>query len=108
MEYQKIINLLDNTPNQTCKFSTRKRVEINGNSHGKYDNGKLIRFKTLMIRSSLCDYSDAYIHVKGTITIQNTAAAVAAANNANKNVILKNCAPFANCVSEINNTQVMQ
>ena len=58
-----------------------------------------------MIRSSLCDYSDAYLHVKGTISIPNLAAADAAANNANKKVIVKNCDPFKNCMSEINNTQ---
>ena len=56
--------------------------------------------------SSLCDYSDAYILVKGTITVNNTASADANANNTNKKVILKNCAPFINCISEKNNTQV--
>ena len=56
-----------------------------------------------MLRSSLCDYSDAYILVKGNITVNNTAAA---ANNTNKKVIFKNCAPFTNCISKINNTQI--
>ena len=59
-----------------------------------------------MLRSSLCDYSDAYILVKGNITVNNTAAAGAAANNTNKKVIFKNCAPFTNCISKINNTQI--
>ena len=59
-----------------------------------------------MLKSSLCDYSDAYILVKGTISVNNTAAADAAANNANKKVIFKDCAPFTNCISEINNTQI--
>ena len=59
-----------------------------------------------MLRSSLCDYIDAYILVKGTITINNTAAQGAAANNTNKKVIFKNCAPFTTCISEINNTQI--
>ena len=59
-----------------------------------------------MLKSSLCDYSDAYILVKGTISINNTAAQGAAANNTNKKIILKNWAPFTNCMSEINNTQV--
>ena len=59
-----------------------------------------------MLKSSLCDYSDAYIFVKGTISANNTAAAGAAANNINRKVIFKNCAPFTNCISEINNTQV--
>ena len=58
-----------------------------------------------MLKSSLCDYSDAYIHVKGTITVNNTAAD-ANANNTNKKVIFKNCAPFTKYVSEVNNTNV--
>ena len=60
-----------------------------------------------MLRSSLCDYSDAYILVKGNITVNNTAADGAAANNTNKKVIFKNCAPFTNCISKINNTQIV-
>ena len=60
-----------------------------------------------MLKSSLCDYSDAYILVKGTISANNTAAQGATANNTNKKVIFKNCAPFTNCISEINNTQVV-
>ena len=59
-----------------------------------------------MLRSSLCDYSDAYILVKGNITVNNTAADGAAANNTNKKVIFKNCAPFTDCISKINNAQV--
>ena len=58
-----------------------------------------------MPRSSLCDYSDAYILVKGTITVANTAAAGAAPNNDNKRVIFQNCAPFTSCINRINNTQ---
>ena len=59
-----------------------------------------------MLKSSLCDYSDAYILVKGTISVNNTAPAGAAANDINKKVIFKNCAPFTNCISEINNMQI--
>ena len=59
-----------------------------------------------MLRSSLCDYSDAYILVKGNITVNNTAADGAAANNTNKKVIFKNCAPITNYISKINNTQI--
>ena len=59
-----------------------------------------------MLKSSLCDYSDAYIFVKGTITVNDTATADADANNTNKKVIFKNCAPFTICISEINNTLV--
>ena len=60
-----------------------------------------------MLKSSLCDHSDAYILVKGTITANNTAAADADANNTNKKVIFKNCAPFTNCISEINNIDIV-
>ena len=66
---------------------------------------KLI-FKTLMLRSSLCDFSDAYILVEGSISVNNTAAEGAAANNTNKKVIVKNCAPFTKCISRINNTDI--
>ena len=59
-----------------------------------------------MLRSSLCDYSDAYILVKGNITVHNNVAEGAAANNINQKVILKNCALFTNCISKINNTQI--
>ena len=59
-----------------------------------------------MLKASLCDYSDAHILVKGTITVNNTAAQGAVANNTNEKVIFKNCAPFTNCISEINNTQI--
>ena len=59
-----------------------------------------------MLKSSLCDYSDAYIHVRGTITVNNTAVADANANNTNKKVIFKNCAPFTNCISQISNTDL--
>ena len=83
MEYQKIINLLENTPNQPTKFSTKNWVEINDESRRTYNTNSQIRSKTSMLRSSLCDYSDAYILVKGTLTVRNTAAAGQEANNAN-------------------------
>ena len=105
MEYQKIIHLLENTPNQLSKFRTKNRIEVNDESCGTYNVNSNIKFKTSMLRSSLCDYSDAYIHVSATITVPNTAAAGAAAHN-RKNIIIKNCAPFTNCISEINNTQI--
>ena len=61
-----------------------------------------------MLKSSLCDYSDAYILVKGTITINGRGADDAAreADERDKGVAFKNCAPFINCISEINNTQI--
>ena len=107
MEYQKIANLIDdNTLNQPSKFRRRNWIEINDEPRGAYNVNSQIKFKTRMLKSSLCDYSDAYILVKGTVTVNNTAAAGAAANNTNKKVIFKNCAPFTNCISEINNTQI--
>ena len=75
MEHQKIINLLDNTTNQPPKFRTKNWVEINDESRGTYNTNSQIRFKTSMLRTSLCDYSNAYILVKGTITVPNTAEA---------------------------------
>ena len=59
-----------------------------------------------MLRSSLCDYSDSYILVKGNITVNKTAVAGAAANNTNKKAIFENCAPFTNYISKISNTQI--
>ena len=53
-----------------------------------------------MLKCSLCDYCDAYILVKGNITVNNTAVDGATANNVTKKVIFKNCAPSANCISE--------
>ena len=87
MEYQKITNLLDNASNQPSKFRTRNWVEINDESSGTYSPNKQIKFETSMLRSSLCDYSDVYIIVKGNITVNNTAGAGAAATNINKKVI---------------------
>ena len=107
MEYQKIANLIDDdAPNQPSKFKTKNWVEINDESRGAYNVNSQIKFKTTMLKSSLCDYSDAYILVKGTISVNNTAAQSAAANNTNKKIICKNCAPFTNCINEINNTQI--
>ena len=100
------MNLLDNTSNQPSKFITKNWVEINYEWRGIYNFNSQIKFKTTMLRPSLCDYSDAYILVKGDTTVNSTAAAGAAANNINKKVIFKNRAPFTDCISEINNTQV--
>ena len=105
MKYQKIANLMDNASNQPSKFRTKNWVEINDESRGTYSVNSQIKYKTIMLKSSLCDYSDAYIIVKGTIAVNNTATDGAAANNTNKKVIFKNCAPFTNCISEIGNTQ---
>ena len=108
MEYPKIANLIDDTSNQRSKFRTKNWVEINDESRGTYNVNSQIKFKTTMLKSSLCDYSDAYILVKGTITITGAGADAAAtqADERDKGVAFKNRAPFINCISEINNTQV--
>ena len=69
MEYQKIANLSDSASNQPSKFITKKWVEVNDESRGGYTTGSDIKFKTTMLRYSLCDYADTYIVVKGKITI---------------------------------------
>ena len=71
MEHNKINNLLlseDNESEKLSKFNTRQYIEISSLSN-TYNENKSIRFKTPMLRSNLCDYSDAYILVKGTITV---------------------------------------
>ena len=68
MECQKIADLLNNESNQPSKFRTRNWVEINDESRGTYTSND-IKFKTTMIRSNLCDYADACILVKRTITV---------------------------------------
>ena len=105
MEYQKIANLLDNASNQPSKFRTQDWVEINDDKRGTYTSND-IKFKTTMLRSNLCDYADAHILVRGAITITGAGNDDAArqADERNKGVILKNCAPFTKCISRINNT----
>ena len=70
MEYQKIANLLGNTSDKVPRFITKKWIEVYDQSGEKCNTIKQIRFKTSMLRSDLCDYSDAYIAVKGDITIE--------------------------------------
>ena len=105
MGYEKIANLLNDESNKPSKFRTRNWVETNDNAAGVYSTNKLIRFKTTMLRSSLCDYSDAYMLVKGNITVNNSAAEGAASTNTNKKVIFKNCAPFTNCATKIDHAE---
>ena len=78
MEYQKTANLIDDTSNQPSKFRTKNWIEINYELRGGYNVNSQIKFKTTMLKSSLCDYSDAHIFVKGTISVNNAAAAGAA------------------------------
>ena len=67
--------MLENTTNQPSKFRTKKWVEVNDESRRKYNVNSQIKFKTSMLRSRLCDYSDAYILVSATIRTPNTAEA---------------------------------
>ena len=98
--------MLNDESNQPSKFRARNWVKINDEARGTYSPNKQIKFKTSMLRSSLCDYRNAYILVKGNITVNNTAADDDAANNTNKKVIFKNRAPCNNCISKINNTDI--
>ena len=108
MEYQKIANSLDNTLDEPFKFRTKNWVEINDESKGSYNSVNYIKFKTKMLSSNLNDYADAYIPIKGTITItgagdNDTAKQL---SERNKNVIFKNCAPFNKCISRTNGTEI--
>ena len=106
MEYRKVIILLDNTPNQLSRFRTKNWFKINDDSRGTYN--KQIKLKTSMLRSILFNCGNAYILVNGIITITGEGADDDAnqADEGDKEVILKNHAPFTDCISEINNTQV--
>ena len=106
MEYQKIINLLDNKSNRPSKYKTKNCVKIIDEPQETYNEDNQIRLKTSMLTSNLCNYSNAYILVKGTITVANTAAQGQLDNAINKKVRFKHLVPFVNCISRINNTQV--
>ena len=82
--------MLDNTSNQPSKFRMKNWVEINDDSCGTNNTNSQIKFKTTMLKSSLCDYSDAYIPVKGTIAV----AALAGGGGNDKEVIFENFVPF--------------
>ena len=103
MEFQKTTNFLNTTSHDKDlpKFVTKKWIEVYDQSGGNYNVNKEIRIKTSVLRSDLCDYSNAYIVVKGTITVANP-------NNAkrNKAVAFKNNAPFINCISKINGVKI--
>ena len=94
METQKIINLLNDSSNEESKFATKKWYVIDSQTtKGKYKQGNTIKFETGTIKSSLCDYSDAFSLVTGNITVT--------VNN-DTNVEFKNCLPFSTCKTVIN------
>ena len=108
MEYQKITNLLGTTLDEIPRFITKKWVEVHdqsGSAEDRYKPSKQIRFKTSMLRSDLCDFSDAYIVVKGDITLKKDADK-GFIDIRNRSLAFKNNAPFTNCISKINNVLI--
>ena len=103
MEYQKLINLFDNTPNQPTTFRGNIWFWINYEERRTYNTIFQIKFKTSKLRLSLYDHSDAYILVKRTITIAPVPPPEVEPNNNNKEVAFKSFAPFTDRISEINN-----
>ena len=95
MEFQKIANFLDTTSDDKDlpRFVTKKVIEVYDQSGGNCNVNKEIRIKTSMLRSDLCDFSDAYIVLKGIITVVRSNGA-----KRNKSVSFKNNAPFINCI----------
>ena len=95
METQNIVNLLNGSDDESSKFATRKWYIINDQNNGQYgrgnENDSTIKFETKVIKSNVCDYSDAFILVTGDIKVADVAA--------NINVAFKNCAPFRRCVT---------
>ena len=84
------------------KSVTKKWIEVYDQSEENFSNSKEIRIKTSMLRSDLCDFSDAYIVVKRDITLEGDNDA----NKRNKNIAFKNNAPFINCISKINGVKI--
>ena len=104
MEFQKITNFLDTKPDDKDlpRFSTKKWIEVYDQSEKNYNPNKEIRTKTLMLRSDLCDFSDAYIVVEEDITLEGDNDA----NKRNKNLTFKNNAPFINCILKISGVNI--
>ena len=104
MEFQKIANFLDTVldDKELPKSVTKKWIEVYDQSEENFSNSKEIRIKTSMLRSDLCDFSDAYIVVKRDITLEGDNDA----NKRNKNIAFKNNAPFINCISKINGVKI--
>ena len=101
METQKITNFLGNAHNESLKFATRKWYFINDQNNTDYGDGvetRNLKFETKVIKSNLCDYSDAYILVTGDITARG--------GDANVKVAFKDCAPFTKCVTHIKHENV--
>ena len=104
IEFQKTVNLLDTTSDDKDfpRFVTKKWIEVYDQSEKNYSLNKEIRIKTSMLRSDLCNYSDAYVVVKGEITLEGDNDG----NKQNKNLTFKNNSPFINCISKINGIKI--
>ena len=102
MGTQKILNLLNDSDNESSKFTATKFYVINDQNNGHYgrsnENDSTIKFETKVIKPNLCDYSDAYIFVTENIKVADVAA--------DTNVAFKNCTPFTRCVAHINDEHV--
>ena len=98
METENTKNLLNVSGNENLKFATKKWYIIDSESKGNYSHGNQIKFLTKSIESTFCDYSNAYILVTGNI--------IATPNNEATQVPFKNCAPFKDCRTEVNDTFV--
>ena len=105
METQKIVNLLNGSDNEYAKFATKKWYVIDNESKGNYSHPDPIKSLTKSIESSLCDYSDAYILVTGSITVTRTIAGDPVQKkqplDAATQVVFKSRAPFKKCSTEI-------
>ena len=104
MEFQRIKNFLDTKldDKDLPTFVTKKWIEVYDQSERNYCPNKEIRIKTSMLISYLCDFSDAHIVVKWTITLKGDNNA----NKRNKNLSFKNNIPFINCISKINGIKI--
>ena len=98
MEFNKINNVLGQEHNEVPRFITKKWIEVQSQSGSTYNASKPIRFKTSLLRSDLSDYSDAYVWVKGTISIVDNKCD----DSLDRRLTLKNNAPFVSCISKIN------
>ena len=97
--------MLENISNQPTKFRLKNWIETNDDAPETYDSNSQIKFKTSMLKSSLCYHSDAYILVSGTIIVEDTQAAYDSGNNITKQEIFKNGVSFTDSISEINNSK---
>ena len=96
---------MDKKSYQPSKIKTKNWVDRNDDSYGTYNSNSKIKFKSTMLWLSYCDYNDAYIPAKGTISVVN-AGSPATLNNIVKSVIFKNCTPFADWIEETDNKKV--